>query len=281
MNLTVLQQDVVNAVVSPRTRRTAKDEINHDELQAHIYSAYNSQRWGMAFISFVFPLLLIYIGWFWYKMPIQNSLSAYYYAKAPGQGPLRSLLANIDIFPIKYLLSFLTQLDGEAPMRSWFVGTLFVIGILLILYKGFSPQENIGLNVAGLSALMVAIFPMEWNCGDNCHWITIHGIFAIVTFLCITIVALTSSKQTLRFLPDERQKKYDKWYTRTSIAMVTFPVVAYVITQLINDNTVFILIAECLGIWSFAAYWLIKSKELKESQAEMLALEKKLNVSPN
>lgn len=255
--------------------------MNKDELQQHIAGTYKSLRMGLTIISLAFPLFLWLIGWLWYNISLQNSMSAYYFAESPGDGPIRSWFANIDIFPIKYLLSFLAQLDGDAPMRSWFVGVLFVLGVLLYLYKGFSTLENILLNVGGLSALMVAIFPMQWNCGDSCHLFTAHGISAIVAFICIAVVAGFCSKQTLKLgrLDEQKKKYYERCYNVTSGLMILFPILAFVITLIIGDNASFIFFVEWLGISSFAAYWWIKSWELEENNVEIDALEKDPTVS--
>ena len=272
-----LQQNIIGTCRSLRKRLSLKGkrEKNNEALQEHVFGTYNSLRMGMAFISVAFPLFLWFIGWLWYNIPLQNSMSAYYFAESSGDGLVRSWLNNINIFPIRYLLFFLAELDGEAPMRSWFIGVLFVLGVLLYLYKGFSSLENNLLNVAGLSALMVAIFPMEWNCGDSCHLITIHGILAIVAFGCIAFVAVYCSKKTLDLLLDERKKKfYNGCYNVTGTLMILFPVLAFVITQIIGDNARLIFFVEWFGISSFAAYWWIKSRELEESKAELRALEK-------
>lgn len=251
-------------------------KMNDEALQQHMASTYNNLRMGLAVISFVFPLFLLFVGAYWYGVSSQNSMSAYYWAGANSNGPIRSWLTGVDFFPIKYVLFFLAGVDGDAPMRSWFVGFLFVLGIFLYLYKGFSKGENYLLNVAGLCALGVALFPMQWNCGDSCRSITFHGASAIVLFVCIALVALFCSKQTLLQEPrlgPEKEAYYRRWYHVTGVAMIAFPLVAWVITQVIG-NAYFIFVAEWLGIWSFAAYWFIKSRELKENRADIRVLEK-------
>ena len=43
------------------------------------------------------------------------------------------------------------------PARNVFVGGLFAVSACLWLYKGFSPRENVALNLAGLFAVGVAL----------------------------------------------------------------------------------------------------------------------------
>lgn len=249
------------------------------ELQDHMIGTYFSVRIAMAVISFLFAPFLWFIGQFWYNIPLQNSMSSYYFAGSSEPGPIRSLFVYInDVIPSQFLLDFLANLDGPAPMRSWFVGALFVLGILLYLYKGFSRWESWLLSVAGLAAVMVAIFPMQWDCGDSCQFITAHGIFAIVTFVCMTIVARFPSKDMLHRLSEERKNFYGRLYNLTGFAMLVFPFLVFVFSDIIGDNSRLIFFLELGGIWSFSSYWYIKSLELKESNAEPDALEKKASV---
>jgi len=44
-------------------------------------------------------------------------------------------------------------------MRDWFVGILWAVGSFLVLYRGFSVAEDWALNIAGLSAILLAINP--------------------------------------------------------------------------------------------------------------------------
>jgi len=63
-------------------------------------------------LAFVFPPLLLLIGW-WNDIPFQSSMSDYYFAFAPPTSELR-------VF----------------PGRVVFAGILFVLGFFLILYRG-------------------------------------------------------------------------------------------------------------------------------------------------
>jgi hypothetical protein len=316
------------------------DRTYQEQLQQHVASTYRNLRFGLAGISILFPVFLWFIGWLWYGIPWQGSMSAYYFAESPGEGPLRSLLTSIDVPVLKYVLFALAESDSKAPMRSWFVGALFVLGVFLYLYKGFSRRENKLLNMAGLSALGVALFPMEWNCAP-CRAFTLHGMFAIGAFACMVLVALWCANDTLRDLPERREERKSRrddnyepgrlmrifgvfipiliqiidlvagicapvvagWYkirgiedpfrdlpTRrryrdryyvTGGLMAIFPVLAWIFIMILNDNSKFIFVVELLGLWSFAVYWIIKSAELEDSQAEVRAIEKASQELPS
>jgi len=155
--------------------------MNHNELQKHIFSTYITLRYGVALIAFGFPVLLYLIGRFYYGINLEDSMSHYYYSLAPQDLTMR-----------------------EFPMRVWFVGLLFAIGVFLYLYKGFSVKENIALNIAGISALGVALFPMDIQCSVDCSSFSLHGASAIVLFLAIGFVCLKCTKETLQYLNDPK-----------------------------------------------------------------------------
>ena len=88
-------------------------------IQNHISATYFNQRIGLVSIAFAFPILL-WVGGAIQAVEIQNSMSAYFHADPI----VASLVADA------------TPDDGV--MRSWFVGTLFTVGAILYLYKGYS-----------------------------------------------------------------------------------------------------------------------------------------------
>ena len=69
-----------------------------------------------------------------------------------------------------YYVSFPSDNSSKRafPMRAWFVGLLLSVGVFLYLYKGLSGNETVALNLVGLFALGVVLFPMNWECGQNC-----------------------------------------------------------------------------------------------------------------
>jgi hypothetical protein len=53
---------------------------------------------------------------------------------------------------------------------------------------------------------------------------------------------------------------------------------AFVMNSLVEARASYIFFIECAGIWSFALYWLVKSSELKRSEATKKALEGTLPI---
>jgi hypothetical protein len=267
--------------------------MNRDELQEHVASTYWWLRSGLGIVALAFPIVLTVAGWGWYGVPLQGSLSAYYLAEPSPElqdHTWRARLAQIDVAPIRYLLFYLGQTEAENPMRSWFVGTLFVIGVVLILYKGFSRKENRLLNFAGLSALGVAIFPTGYDCGTDCLSFTLHGIFAVLTFSFTAWVAWCCSGETLKYLPGLPERRHTllgieapRWlywgagtfrlfYRLSVLGMIGLPAIVVLFHGLLGFSNIYILLAEWIALWCFAAYWLLKSWELSRSVAELKLL---------
>jgi len=250
----LLEQEAGMAVVTADVRHPHEREgsMTQTELQEHIFKTYFWLRAGLCFLAFVFPLLLLGFGW-WKDVPLQGSMSAYYFAFAPPTSELR-----------------------DFPTRVVFVGILFALGFFLILYRGFSKTEYWALNIAGLSAILVALFPMQTpdyckNCGSNAYSF-VHGTAALVLFVCIAFVAWACIDETLVQLPDRSRRWFRTGYYALASAMIVAPVAAIVMTYifgLYDKKTFFVA---WFGIATFSAYWALKSYELRMSGVETMAL---------
>lgn len=210
-------------------------------LQTHLLATYFGLRFGMGLIALAFPLLLCIGGPILTATEIQGSLSAYYHT----------------------------------PMRNAFVGGLFALGPFLYLYKGYSPKENIALNVAGILAIGVAIFPMKAP-PDVVTYTNpvLHGFCAIIFFACIAYVCIRRSGDTLPLLDDGKvRQRYRHTYWVIGILMIVLPVTAALLLNISQNvfgpkTDIVILGVEWAGVWVFAAYWLIKTWELHHSCAD-------------
>ena len=142
--------------------------MSKNNLDNHILETYFILRVGMGIIGLLFPLVLWFVG-LGLGIDLQGSMSAYYHT----------------------------------PMRNVFVGFLFAIGPFLYLYKGFSGQEDLTLNLAGIFALGIALFPTEPTFELECETFTagyIHGVSALSFFFAIAYVCLFRASDTLFFV---------------------------------------------------------------------------------
>jgi len=213
------------------------------DIRDDIFKSYMRLRFGLAVLSFLFPISLLVLGWC-YGIDSQNSMSAYYFAQ-PSSADL------------KY--SF--------PMRVWFVGILWAVGMFLYFYKGFSRTENVFLNIAGISAIFVALFPMAVDtdkcpgCGVN-DWTLVHAVAAGTLFFCMGIVAWACTDETLVMVPDWKRELLRWIYSTLATAMWIAPIVVFVLVWGGRKNHPGIYWAELLGVVIFATYWAVKSYEL-------------------
>lgn len=234
------------------------------KLQEHIRLTYFSLRVGLGVLALVFPVLLVSYGYFIERIPVQDSMSAYYFAFVPANSPLR-------VF----------------PTRVFFVGILWAIGCFLILYRGFSNTENWLLNIAGLSAIAVAFFPMQAPC-TNCasaDYSGLHYFCAVALFVFLALVAWFCNDDSLRELEKEQARKkhvlneelgklelqpdhFRRLYRWLAALMILVPAGAVGMTYFAGIYDWRTLVVEWTGIWVFSAYWLAKSYELYLSKAD-------------
>ena len=190
----------------------------------------------MVVIALALPIILWAAGRLIFHEPLQPSISAYYCT----------------------------------GMRDWFCGLLFAIGIGLYLYKGFTDEENIVLNISGALALCIAIFPYTWR--PLVGPVTPHGICAVLFFAGIAWVCWRRALDTLVLIKDEKVKQvFARRYKRIAIALAVSPLAAVVFNTL-GDYGAIIFWIEVFAIYVFAFYWWTKSRELKQTRALQLAI---------
>lgn len=218
------------------------------ELRDHIYKTYFLLRIGLCVLGVSFPILLVLYG-LWYSIPIQSSMSDYYFASA-----------NIE-FP-------------DFPVRVWFVGILFAIGSFLVLYKGLNRTEDRALNIAGASAIIIALFPTfaPSGCGRNCGspipWV--HNTAGVVLLVSTAFVAWACSEISLGHLSDPKKRQwYRRVYDILAAGIFVAPALAFVIAKVLRLSNWTLLAVEAAGIWAFSAYWIAKTLELRTNDGEV------------
>ncbi|MGP8157693.1 MAG: hypothetical protein ACLQMT_12620 [Candidatus Acidiferrales bacterium] len=242
-------------------------------IQKQMMATFLSLRVGVGVIGIVFPLLL----WGGGKIAgihLADSMSAYYHANRDCIDPKRpEPTAPCSVHPPP---------TGMGPMRNWFVGTLFVVGVCLYLIKGFSKWENIFLTIAGILAVCVAIFPMPWTDGEVTGFPK-HYVSAVAFFILVAFVCVFCSDKTLNCMPNNipnREKviaRYRRRYLVLAMSMVLSPVAAYAFNEFTRQNRL-VFWAEAFGVWAFGIYWLVKTKELSLSDVERRALKGEVDM---
>ncbi len=193
-----------------------------------------AQRRWMALLAAMFPVVFLVSSFLLGRTDFQPSISDYY-----------------------------ATLDFE---RNIFVGILCFVASYLILYQGYTWLEDRVLDVAGFSAVGIALFPVSDKPGISAHY-----IFAIAFFSCIFYVCIYMSRKTLS-VTDPDQINFFRWSYRACASVMVGIIVFAIIMSLLPENfkKVFhenhvIFWMEAFGIWAFSAFWYIKSRELDSS----------------
>ncbi len=238
-------------------------------LVEHFYSTYFSLRAGLALLAFAFPLVLYFYGKLRYGLPLQASMSAYFFAATAEQ-------------------------CASFPMRTLFVGFLFAIAVGLYVYKGFTALENVLLNAAGVCAAVVAIFPEGLTLAEGANnpglqqlfshcpavrqWaesppLAIHYTAAVLLFVLLAAVVWFCASKTLAYLPAGKGDAalYRRTYRSIALLMLACPISGLAVASVFGQGSSWVFFVEAAGVWTFALYWTVKSRELALSQLEKRA----------
>lgn len=209
-------------------------------------------RNGIGVLGLALPVVLIVGGGL---HDVQPSLSAYYHF-SPAH-------------PTEY---------GAGTMRDTFVGMLFAIGAFLFFYRGHSLQEDIALNVAGISTVLVALLPMDWPSGPGSRSSTtisahIHSMSATIFFVMIAYVCIFRARDTLCLMRSAaRRRVFKRLYLFLGLLMLATPTAVSALDIVApGRNGYSTLVVEVAGVLVFSAFWLIKSVEIRSSLQPGLA----------
>lgn len=206
-------------------------EPSRGDLYDHIAATYRTLRIGLAAVAILLPAAL----WIGSGQP-RPSISDYYHA--------------------------------GGWMRDLFVGALSAIGVFLILYRGYSRGEDRALDLAGVAALLVAFVPTDrrevpgvaaphfWS--GLVHLGAAAAFFALIAYVCVF-----RSGDTLKLMDEERRRPYRSTYRLLGAAMLAVPAAAWAVRYLPGATAYpYVFFAELAGILVFAAFWLVKSREI-------------------
>lgn len=210
-----------------------------------VSTSYVILRNGIGVLGFALPIVLIVGGGLDH---VQASLSSYYHYSSAE--------------PARY---------GAGTMRDVFVGMLSAIGAFLFFYRGHSLQEDVALNIAGIAAVLVALFPMDWPADPAMASSTeakLHFACATAFFVMIAYVCVFRARDTLCLLRDcNRRRAFERIYLIFGILMLATPAAVALIevTATTTQPNYMTLIVETAGVFVFAAFWLVKSIEIRTS----------------
>jgi hypothetical protein len=306
------------------------------DLHDHMLKTYATLRLTLVAAGVALPMILL-IGGSILGMQVQDSVSQYYHADRGFNPTENERITLTDAAKIKDALAKAhrdptateqqtlmeaAKLDGElfarpgaGELRDWFVGGLFIVGILLIVYKGFLPNEDLALNLAGVFAMGVALFHMPWGepherWDNHRSWIddalnplfhklpweqyvpSVHYVCALLLFICLGYVCFWCGSATLELPGDtgpERkgralsaeEKTFLRWaYRGCGVFMASSVVLGPFVSHIpgIGFEHARVFVIEALGVVGFAAYWALKTWEIYTTGADRLAARNELEI---
>ena len=241
-------------------------------LWQHFSETYFSLRFGLAALAFAFPAMLYFWGRFVHDLPLQRSMSAYFFAaRASAEAGAMQCAAF--------------------PMRTFFVGGLCAIAAGLYLYKGLTRRENTLLNIAAICAVLVAIFPeritpkdlsgdvrvmqLVKDCPAVLDWaerqsaLPIHFTAAAAMFVLLGAVAWQCACHSLRYLPVDQKHRapmLQRAYHVLTMLMLLCPATGFALSTLLARGSSMVFFVEMASIWTFGAYWALKTWEMSLSR---------------
>jgi hypothetical protein len=206
-------------------------------LETHIASTYIHLRRGMAALALALAPVLWIGGAVVFDLPLQTSMSAYYYT----------------------------------AMRDVFVGALCALGAFLFLYKGYTPRENWALNIAGICGPLLALFPtrVAGDCAPAGGGFSWHALFAVVFFAAISYACIFLQRDGPNTgLPPERLARYRRISQICGGVMIFCVAAALAYTFLLPAdlraawcNLCVVFWLEAAAVSAFSVHWIMKSFE--------------------
>src|SRR4051794_19845568 len=240
--------------------RPMEPTIPHLSKSTHtLVVSYLGVRRAIGAIGLLLPIVLGPVGWLVFGIEIQDNMSSYYHT----------------------------------ALRDVFVGSMCAIGIFLFCYRGYDWIESWTGNFGCLSALGVALFPLDAN-SDPLHQRSVLGYLHSISG---GIFFLTLALYSLYHFPSTRAKKHEaapheaqrNFVYRASGAVIVLSMMAtggYLFLmpeglKLLFNGYNFLFWMEWVAVWSFAAAWLTKGRAIfADIAVDLLALPGQLLRKP-
>ncbi|EMI18293.1 putative membrane protein [Rhodopirellula maiorica SM1] len=210
-----------------------------DKTNALVLS-YMGIRRAIGVSGFLLPIVLGPVGWLFFGIDFQDNISSYYHT----------------------------------GLRDVFVGTMCSIGVFLFCYRGYDRIESWTANLGCVSALGVALFPLDPN-SDPLYQRSLvgylHSISGGVFFLTLATYSLfhfPSSKSTNREMePHESERNFVYRSSGLVILLSMAAMGAYLFLispewkRTLNEYN-FLFWMEWIAVWAFASAWLTKGRTI-------------------
>lgn len=158
-------------------------------------------------------------------------------------------------------------------MRDIFVGVLFISGAFLLVYKGYDKVDNIITNITGISAIGVAIFPVEVTNPNNVFnlnqsWTeTLHLISAIFFFVALSYMSYFQFTKTSGELTKQKKKRNLVYRICAFVILGNLVIGAFHMLFNFFDGVPYLItIIEIVMLLAFGVSWLVKGEGLLKDE---------------
>jgi hypothetical protein len=205
---------------------------NHDQ----IIISWLGLRRLIGAIGLLHPIILLFGGMFIFNVALQSSMSAYYYT----------------------------------GMRDVFVGLGFVTGFFLLSYRGYDMHDRIVSAIAGVAALLVALFPMAPELHPTAKQISIGNIHlgsAFTFLLALSYFCLVLFPKNGNKMLTMKKKIRNRIYRVAGVTIIlsmAFVGLYFAPTPLRDLLKPYdpIYFAELVAFWAFGVAWLVKGQTI-------------------
>jgi hypothetical protein len=204
--------------------------------------SYLAMRRLIGVLGILLPIVVVFGGFTHGEPTLQGSISGYYYTN----------------------------------MRDFFVGILSGVALFLISYKGYERIDDIVVNMSGIFAMGMVLFPTAMYSGktervgiflinDGVSG-TIHLIFGTLFFLALSYNSMYLFTRRHPGVMGKEKKRRNIIYRTCGIVMLVaiFCITIYTVflreTFLASSNPVLIL--ESVALLAFGVSWLVKGNTL-------------------
>lgn len=208
-----------------------------------IVLSYKRMRQAIGLIGMTLPLVCFLAGWLFSAVPLQDSVSAYYYTN----------------------------------VRDVFVGILVCVGLFLLAYRGHERIDNIATSFAGLAGMGIAFFPcyIEGKAGPRSGVFAIdshlsdvlHFVFAGLFFISLALISiflftLTDGNKA----PTPQKKKRNRIYVASGVTMLVCLALFLLLRVAMGgerfDSSQLIFWIEVVMLGAFGVSWLTKGETI-------------------
>ncbi len=148
-------------------------------------------------------------------------------------------------------------------MGDLFVGAMCGVGLFMFFYAGYGPVDNWTGNVAGITALGVALFPAA---GDFPAWVrAVHLTSATTFFLTLTFFSIyLFTKTEPGKEPTPRKIKRNRIYVACGVVMLAaLLVIALDMLDILSvASKSFVFWGETVALEAFGISWLTKGEAI-------------------